>query len=123
MSRSPFIRIQRFQKQSWNRPKFFMGPAQIFIARNGDVSFHSHKRTAKLKRKGNPMRLICAWALLTIAVASMHAQENSMPESPHAHNSLGWTLPARDSNANSSANTARHNAHAWKGACIKLPSC
>src|SRR5207249_150685 len=90
MSRSPFIRIQRFQKQSWNRPKFFMGPAQIFIARNGDVSFHSHKRTAKLKRKGNPMRLICAWALLTIAVASMHAQENSMPESTATRPQLSW---------------------------------
>src|SRR5207244_11813206 len=90
MSRSPFIRIQRFQKQSWNRPKVLMGPAQIFIARNGDVSFQSHKRTAKLKRKGNPMRLICAWVMITIVLASMHAQENSMPESTATRPQLSW---------------------------------
>ena len=36
------------------------------------------------------MRLICAWALLTIAVASMHAQENSMPESTATRPQLSW---------------------------------
>src|SRR5439155_20193594 len=90
MSRSRFIHIRRYRKQSWNRPKFFTGPARIFIGRKADVSFHSHKRTAKLKRKGNPMRLIYAWALLTVAVVSMHAQENSMPESTATRPQLSW---------------------------------
>src|SRR5207302_1517713 len=47
-------------------------------------------RTAKLKRKGKPMRLICAWVMITIAVASMHAQENSMPESTATRPQLSW---------------------------------
>src|SRR5437879_11733428 len=36
------------------------------------------------------MRLICAWVMITIAVASMHAQENSMPESTATRPQLSW---------------------------------
>ena len=36
------------------------------------------------------MRLIYAWALLTVAVVSMHAQENSMPESTATRPQLSW---------------------------------
>src|SRR5256712_5768991 len=36
------------------------------------------------------MRLICAWVMITIALASMHAQENSMPESTATRPQLSW---------------------------------
>src|SRR5437667_3013778 len=36
------------------------------------------------------MRLICAWVMITIALASMHAQENSMPESTVTRPQLSW---------------------------------
>src|SRR3989442_3735327 len=36
------------------------------------------------------MRLICAWVLITIALASMHAQENSMPKSTATRPQLSW---------------------------------
>src|SRR5207237_4826656 len=33
---------------------------------------------------------ICAWVMITIVLASMHAQENSMPQSTATRTQLSW---------------------------------
>src|SRR5439155_23891054 len=75
MSRSRFIHIRRYRKQSWNRPKFFTGPARIFIGRNAD-SFEEIP--------------FCAWVLITIVLVAVNAQENPMPNSTATSPQLSW---------------------------------